>query len=98
MDSQKCSRADLFPRMAIIREAGLSQHQLEQQVISIKQNDTRPTPAFLGKLAVVASAIVMIAALGVTSAYAAANSCSKTLGRCQSTCSKRPIGQDVCYK
>lgn len=67
-------------------------------MISIKQNDTRLTPAFLGKLAVLASAIVMVAAVGVTSAYASANSCGRALGKCQSTCSKRPIGQDVCYK
>jgi hypothetical protein len=84
--------------MAIIREAGFLQHHRSNKVIFIKQNDTRPIPASLGKLAVLASAIVMVAALGVTSAYASANSCNKTLGRCQSTCSKRPIGQDVCYK
>lgn len=67
-------------------------------MIFIKQNDTRPTPAFLGKLAVVASAIAVVTSLAVTSAYASANSCGRTLGKCQSTCAKRSIGQDVCYK
>jgi hypothetical protein len=67
-------------------------------MISIERNDTKSIPAFLGKAAVLASAVVMVAALAVTSAYASANSCGKALGKCQSTCSKRSIGQDVCYK
>lgn len=68
-------------------------------MISIKRSDdTKSISASLGKAAVLASAIVVVAALAVTSAYASANSCGRALGKCESTCAKRSIGQDVCYK
>ena len=84
--------------MAAIREQYFRNINRSYKVISITQNDTRVTPASLGKLAMLASAIVMVAALGVTTAYASAKSCTRALGSCQSTCSKRSIGQDVGYK
>jgi hypothetical protein len=67
-------------------------------MISIERNDTKSIPAFLGKAAVLASAVVLVAVVAVTSAHASANSCGRALGKCESACSKRSIGKDVCYK
>jgi hypothetical protein len=50
------------------------------------------------KRAALVGAMVLFAALSVTSANASAKLCSRVLGQCQSQCAKRSIGQDVCYK
>lgn len=50
------------------------------------------------KQAVLASAVTLFAALSVTSASASVKTCYNALAKCNAACSKRPIGQDVCYK
>lgn len=50
------------------------------------------------KRAVLVCAMALFAAQSVSSANASANSCGRALGKCQSSCAKRSIGQDVCYK
>lgn len=50
------------------------------------------------KQAALVGATMLFAVSWVTSANASANSCGRALGKCESACSKRSIGKDVCYK
>jgi len=50
------------------------------------------------KRAVLVCAMALFAAQSVSSANASAKACYRALGQCQSSCAKRSIGQDVCYK
>jgi len=67
-------------------------------MISIDNANIRPITAPRGVVALLAGAIAIAAALWVTSAEASNKQCVRTLSSCQSQCSKRSIGQDVCYK
>ena len=49
------------------------------------------------RLALLAGAVALFAAVSLTSAEASVMLCRKILGQCNSQCAKCPIGKDVCF-